>query len=235
MSPTREIAEVLWARCLEADHKPGRVQFTKYLYLVDYSYWRFHGRQATDAQWMFHHYGPWAPEAGMAMDEIAMEYGFHWAEEEEIILRFVRVEEPRRLSLGLEGIVQHVINAFRHCDLTRVLEFAYNQTEPMLVAKRGDRLDFQTVPVDKAIPQFSPGPARVKEFKLSPTRAAQLAAMRERRAGLEVAGQRWQREREAPPFRDAMQLLAMQTTASLPAEVLKVSLPEDVVDSFSRE
>ena len=235
MLSTREIAEVLWARCLEADHKPGRVQFTKYLYLIDYCQWRFHGRQASDAQWIFYHYGPWAPEAHAAMNELAIAHGFGWGEEEDTILRFVRVEESRRLDFGFEGIMQQIIRAFKNSDLNRVLEFAYNQTEPMLGAKRGDKLDFQTVPVDKSMPLFVPPPAKAQDFKLSPARAAQLAAMRGKRAELQAMGERWCREREAPAFQEAMRLLNHETVAALPADSLKLGLSAEAIDSLHRE
>lgn len=235
MPSTREIAEVLWARCLEADHKPGRVQFTKYLYLIDYCQWRFHGRQASDAQWIFYHYGPWAPEAHAAMNELATAHGFGWGEEEDTILRFVRVEESRHLDLGLESIMQQIVRAFKNLDLNRVLEFAYNQTEPMLVAKRGDKLDFQTVPVDKSMPLFVPPPAKTQDFKLSLARAAQLTAMRAKRTELQTMGERWGREREAPAFQEAMRLLNNETVAALPVDSLRLGLSAEAVDSLHRE
>jgi hypothetical protein len=127
------------------------------------------------------------------------------------------------------------VRAFKDRDLNRVLEFAYNQTEPMLDAKRGDHLDFRTVPVDQSMPLFSPPTARVQEFRLPPIRAAQLAAMRERRATLQSMGERWQQEREAPAFQDAMQLLAQETAAALPVDSLRLDLSADAVDSLSRE
>ena len=60
----RVIAQTLFSRCVEADHIPGKVRFTKYLYLLDYFYWHFRGCKATDINWKFYHFGPWAPEAG---------------------------------------------------------------------------------------------------------------------------------------------------------------------------
>jgi hypothetical protein len=235
MPSTHEIAEVLWARCLEVDHKPGRVQFTKYLYFIDYCYWRFHSVQASDANWVFYHYGPWAPEAHAAMNELAVAYGFSWGEEEETVLRFVRVEGLRRLDLGLEGIIQHILRAFKDADLNRILEFAYRQTEPMLVAKRGEKLDFQSVPVDRSMPLFVPQPAKIQAFKLSPTRAAQLAAMREKRAGLRTMSESWSKVREAPAFHEAMRLLKQETVATLPLESVALGLSAEAIDSLNRE
>jgi hypothetical protein len=169
------------------------------------------------------------------MNQLAVAHGFSWGEEEDTVLRFVRVEESRRLDLSLEGIMQHILRAFKNVDLNRVLEFAYNQTEPMLVAKRGDKLDFQTVPVDKSMPLFAPPPAKAQDFKLSPTRVTQLAAMRGRRAELQAMGERWGREREAPAFQEAMRLLNHETVAALPADSLKLGLSAEAVDSLHRE
>lgn len=235
MPSTREIARALWARCLEAEHKPGRVQFTKYLYLIDYCYWRFRGQQATDANWIFYHYGPWAAEAHEAMDNLAAEYDFHWREEEEAIVRFVRVEEPQQLEFMLENIIHGVLKAFKYADLNRVLEFAYNQTEPMQTAKRGDRLDFNTVPVSKSMPVFTEQPARDLNFTLSPSRSAQLAAFREKRASLQTVGKRWRQEREKPAFHQAMDLLREETVADLPADSLRLDIPHEAISSLNRE
>lgn len=212
MSSTREIAAVLWVRCLEADHKPGRVQFTKYLYLVDYAHWRFHGRQATDAQWIFYHYGPWAAEVNAAMDDLAAAHGFSWGEEEDTVLRFVRVEEPPpRQSAGTEGIIQHVLRAFKDRDLNYLLNFAYGQTEPMLAAKRGEVLDFTLVPVDHTMPIFSPSPARAVATTVHPKMAERMAAFRSRADRLRGQAEERNAYRGSQEFRKAMQFLAEET------------------------
>ena len=228
MPSTREIAEVLWARCLEADHKPGRVQFTKYLYLIDYSHWRFHGQQATDAHWIFYHYGPWAAEAHAAMNEIAAAHGFSWGEEEETVLRFVRVEEPPpRQSAGMEGIIQHILRAFKDRDLNHLLNFAYGQTEPMLAAKRGDSLDFTLVPVDRTMPAFSPPKPQMVETKLHPKMAERVAAFRARAGQLRAKAEQRNSYRESEEYRTAMQLLAGEMGAGWKLPDLRAKISDE--------
>lgn len=234
MPLTREIAEVLWARCLEAEHKPGRVQFTKYLYLIDYCHWRFHGHQASDAQWIFYHYGPWAPEADAAMDALAMEYGFSWGEEEETVLRFVRVDEPRGLEVGLEAIIQHVLKAFKNLDLNRVLEFAYNQTEPMLSAKRGEHLDFRTVPVDQTMPVFvTSAPARTVP-SLHPNMSERIAAFRAKASKLRTQAEQRRTYRESDEYKTARRLLADEVGTDWRLPDLRARLSDESVASLGR-
>jgi hypothetical protein len=228
MPSTREIAEVLWARCLEADHKPGRVQFTKYLYLIDYSHWRFHGQQATDAHWIFYLYGPWAAEAHTAMNEIAVAHGFSWGEEEETVLRFVRVEEPPpRQSAGMEGIIQHILRAFKDRDLNHLLNFAYGQTEPMLAAKRGDALDFTLVPVDQTMPVFSVPKLQVVETRLHPKMAERAAAFRARAGQLREKAEQRNGYRESEEYRTARQLLAGEMGAGWKLPDLRAKMSDE--------
>lgn len=234
MPSTREIAEVLWARCLEAEHKPGRVQFTKYLYLIDYCHWRFHAHQASDAQWIFYHYGPWAQEANIAMNALAVEYGFSWGEEEETVLRFVRVDEPHGLSVGLEAIIQHVLKAFKNLDLNRVLEFAYNQTEPMLTAKRGDRLDFRTVPVDKTMPAFvAPAPPRMVH-SLHPKMAERITAFRAKASKLRMQAEQCRAYRESDEYKTARRLLAEDVGTGWSLPDLRARLSDDSAASLGK-
>jgi hypothetical protein len=228
MPSTREIAEVLWARCLEADHKPGRVQFTKYLYLIDYSHWRFHGRQATDAHWIFHLYGPWAAEAQAAMNDLATAYGFSWGEEEETVLRFVRLDEPPpRQSVGMEGIIQHILRAFKNRDLNQLLNFAYGQTEPMLAAKRGESLDFSLAPVDRTMPLFTPPKPQVLAASLHPKMAERVAAFRAKAEQLRAKTEQRNVYRGSEEYRTALHLLAEEMGAGWSLPELRAKMTED--------
>jgi hypothetical protein len=71
------------------------------------------------------------------------------------------------------------------------------------------------MPVNKTMPLFAPPPARPQEFKLSPTRVAQLAAIREKRAASSTMSERWLREREEPAFQEAMRLLAHEMSGGV--------------------
>ena len=233
MPSTREIAEVLWARCLEADHKPGRVQFTKYLYLIDYCHWRIHGRQITDAHWIFHHYGPWATEAHAAMNELAAVYGFSWGEEEETVLQFVRVDEPPpKQTAAVEGIIQHVLRAFKDRDLNFLLDFAYGQTEPMLTAKRGEALDFSQVPVDKTMPVFAPPKPVIREIPMHPVMVGRMKAFADQAAELKAKRQAREAYRQSEEYRTAMRLLADDLGAGWRLPDLRARLSDESAAAF---
>lgn len=218
MPSRQQIASALFASCLAHDHKPGKVQFTKYLYLVDYCHWHFHGRQATDINWIFYHYGPWSPAAEECMAAIAEDYGFSWFEEEEPVLQFARVEEPAAPGLTIHSIVEHVVRAFKDREPMCVVEFAYSQTEPMLNARRGDHLDFSVVPVDHAMPQFTPARPKPAAFTLHPQLQERMAAMKAKSARLRQKADERQRFRESADYRTALQMLAAETLSpgSLP-------------------
>lgn len=232
MPSRQEIAAALFARCLEHDHKPGKVQFTKYLYLVDYCHWRFKGRAATDIPWIFYHYGPWSPAAEECMVALADDHGFSWREEEEFVLRFVRVEEPMRLDLTLESIIQRILSAFKDREPMEVVEYTYSQTEPMLKARRGEPLDFGTVPIDRAMPEFVPTRAKPPAFALAPQVQARMEALKAKSAKLRQQAEERQRFRETADYRTALDLLAAETSAGEALPTLRGRMSRDVVDDL---
>ena len=100
-----QIAQSLLATCLEADHKPGKVQFTKYLYLLDYCHWRFTGRKATSLPWRFYHYGPWCEQVEDCMARLASDYAFQWRETEASFIHSVEVPfQP--LDIGSKSMMR---------------------------------------------------------------------------------------------------------------------------------
>jgi hypothetical protein len=219
MPSCQEIAATLFARCLEHDHKPGKVQFTKYLYLVDYCHWRLKGRKATDVEWLFYHYGPWSPTAEECMAELAATLGFAWREEEGPVLKFVRVEEPASLGLTLESIIKRIVTFFKDREPMVVVEYAYSQTEPMLQAKRGDVLDFATVPVDQTMPEFAPTLAKPIAFTLATRVQERMAALQAKAGKLRQQATERQRFRESADYRTALQMLAAESHTADPIPV----------------
>jgi hypothetical protein len=162
------------------------------------------------------------------MNEIAAAHGFSWGEEEETVLRFVRVEEPPpRQSAGMEGSIQHILRAFKDRDLNHLLNFAYGQTEPMLAAKRGDSLDFTLVPVDKTMPAFSPPKPQVVETRLHPKMAERVAAFRARAGQLREKAEQRNSYRESEEYRTAMQLLAGEMGAGWKLPDLRAKMSDE--------
>ncbi|MDO8544453.1 MAG: hypothetical protein Q7S40_28775 [Opitutaceae bacterium] len=232
MSSNREIAATLFARCLEHDHKPGKVQFTKYLYLVDYCHWRLKGHKATDIDWVFYHYGPWSPTAEKCMADLATTYGFSWREEEEPVLQFVRVEESLELGLTLETIIKRIVSFFKDREPMVVVEFAYSQTEPMLCAKRGDVLDFTTVPVNQTMPEFAPARLKPAPFTLNPGLQERMAAMQTKAGKLREQAEERQRFRESAAYRTALQMLTAETGASAKIANMRGHMSVEVIDDL---
>jgi hypothetical protein len=192
-----EIAEALLSACLSADHKPGKIQFTKYLYVLDYCHWRFTGRKATTLPWRFYHYGPWCEEVETCMATLANRYSFGWREEEAAIVQSVDVPMPS-LDLTTKSTIVRIVDTFKNRDLNVLLDFAYSQTEPMATAKRGDVLNFSGIPVDRSMPEFFPKAATTSaSYEVHPERKRRMEAFNIRAEVLR------QKARERMGFRDS--------------------------------
>lgn len=208
-----QIAQSLLAACLEADHKPGKVQFTKYLYLLDYCHWRFTGRKATSLPWRFYHYGPWCEQAEDCMAQLARDYSFGWREMEAPFIRSVEVP-THKLDLTTRSSIAQIIGWFKDRELNVLLEVAYSQTEPMVRARRGDVLDFNSVPVDKRMPVFFPVATQpATSYRLHPERLKKMEAFRARAEKLKDKARQRMAFRESEIYQQAAYMLKEEFTA----------------------
>jgi hypothetical protein len=130
----------------------GATKLVKLLYLVDYEFFRWNRRTATEAPWIFYHFGPYSAE----LFKIAQQ------------TPDVRFREPVELDgektfraceaagvygdaidqghFALKGIVDGVLKRWGGTDVPSILNYVYFHTEPMQGARRGDRLDFSGIP-----------------------------------------------------------------------------------------
>jgi len=237
MISDREIAEFIFRICLESGHKPGKVQFTKYLYQLDYCYWRYTGKQATTFPWKFYHYGPWCQPVEDCMSYLAQLYNFYWREEEESIVKSVQVAVVS-VPMLISGIGSNIVQYFKDKDLTDLLEVTYSQTEPMIAAKRGDLLNFRSIPVTKDMPQYLVQPAQPKPYVIHPERQKQID---EYKRGLELRKDRIMAQaketealRKTPEYARAMELMAkdMMDEEGLPQISIELT-PEAVEGLYS--
>jgi len=166
------------------------------------------------------------------MAGLATTHGFSWREEEEPVLRFVQVEEPGNLGLTLESIIKRILAFFKDHEPMVVVEFAYSQTEPMLQAKRGDVLDFSTIPVDQALPEFAPARVKPASFVLNARIQERMAAMQAKAGKLRQQAEERQRFRESPDYRTALQLLATETHSADALPAMRGYLSHGVVDDL---
>jgi hypothetical protein len=208
-----QIAQSLLAACVGAGHKPGKVQFTKYLYLLDYCHWRYTGRKATSLPWKFYHYGPWCEQVENCMADLASQYGFNWREEETPFIRSVEVP-THKLDITTSSLMNQIIGTFKDRELNFLLEVAYSQTEPMVCASRGDILDFSAVPVNRIMPIFFPTtPPKPKNFQLHPERAKKIDAFRARAEKFKEKARQRMAFRESASYQKAATMLKEEFSA----------------------
>jgi hypothetical protein len=208
-----QIAENLLAACLQAGHKPGKVQFTKYLYLLDYCHWRFTGQKATSLPWKFYHFGPWCEAVEDCMSSLASRYQFQWWEYEACFLRSVEVP-AHPLDITTKSLLTQMVGMFKDRDLNTLLEVTYSQTEPMVQAKRGDVLDFSRIPVDKHMPMFFPAPVLcAANYQIHPERRKKMEAFRARAEKLKDKAKQRRAFRDTESYQQAVSLLKEEFTA----------------------
>ncbi len=228
-----QIAQSLLAACLEADHKPGKVQFTKYLYLLDYCHWRFTGHQATSLPWKFYHYGPWCEQVEDCMTQLATDYAFQWRETEASFIRSVEVP-PHKLDLTTRSFITQIVGWFKDRELNVLLEVAYSQTEPMVRARRGDTLDFSSIPVNKQMPVFFPAVSyRSAAYQLHPERLKRMEAFRARAETLKEKAKQRMAFRETESYQQAASLMKEEFTAPDRLPEMRGSMTFDAANGFA--
>lgn len=212
------IGKILFSRCLEAGHWPDKIQFTKYLYLIDYCQCRYTAEQATDISWIFYHYGPWSPDASAVMNGVQDHFRLGWRDftddDDREFYGFDPVKD--RLSTSLEGFIHRIVQHFKARDVTDLIDFCYKQTEPMLKAQRGERLDFSVVPRIKEMPLFKAQVTAVAMPQLSSASEQRIAAYKAKAEKLKAKAKRWRASMDTAEYGQAMECLEQKRQSELP-------------------
>lgn len=230
-----QIAKILFSRCLEEGHWPDKIQFTKYLYLLDYCYWRFHGQQLTDIHWKFYHYGPWSNDASLVMNSVQDHFRLGWRDftedDDKEFQGFDRIYE--KLHLGVEGLIKSLLKAFKNRDVTDLIDFCYTQTEPMIQAKRGDDLDFSSVPVNQEMPLFKVQAATREMPQINEASQSRIEAYSSKVEQLKMKALKWRKAMRSPSYESAMQMLEQEQTSKLPdLHNRKIKLDDNSVNAL---
>ena len=139
----------------------GRTALMKLVYLADIEHYRRYGKQATNLEWQFHHYGPYSVELDREVRSLGLDI-------DEAV--FNKTQGGRAMSgyrYRRDGDWQEVARAFnssydataKRCvdrvvqqwgldPLPTILDYVYFETEPMQDARRGERLDFSKVQLE---------------------------------------------------------------------------------------
>ena len=203
---------------------PGRIRLTKLLYLLDVEAKRVLGKRATDLDWIYYHYGPYAfeleprlEEAGFSTDELDLPGGGR--------IRALRVAEASASDFtgtdpNIKSLALSIVKAWGDADLNRLLNYVYFETEPMAGAKRGARLSFDNVRALPITKDVHWGPKPETKSKLLELRA-RLADKLERRLGIA------QREHPSSSLRQNLAIWDSEEPSSVPLEGGIVDLPPD--------
>ena len=133
----------------------GRTALMKLVYLADIEHYRRYGKQATNLEWRFHHYGPYSAELdkevralGLDIDESVFNktYGGRTLSG----YRYRRVGDWKEVAMAFNSnygasaqrCVDRVVQRWGLDPLPTILDYVYFETEPMQDAKRGETLDF---------------------------------------------------------------------------------------------
>lgn len=158
---------IVW-HAVERGNVLTAIRVVKFLYLADLYHARAHeGRTLTGFPWAFVHYGPYCTQALDALSEsirmgrvIPTPYRSRYTDEERFMYSCSLDEIPalartlpNELALPLRRIVHRYAD-----DTSGLLDLVYFETEPMIAAKRGERLNF-TLAAPPATPDL------VGEFK----------------------------------------------------------------------
>lgn len=218
--------------------KPDKLQFTKFLYLIDYCNYKFKGEQATDIDWVFFHYGPWAFEMPNIMNEVMDVFPVGWQDRTEeyggYMPRFDPVKE--KLGLTLENIITRVIKSFKDRTTNDVIEWCYKQTEPMRNAHRGEHLNFTIIEVNQEMPIFFPKPTTWDMPKVPEELLEKRRAFRAQRLARRKGYREYKQNLESASYREGMRVLEERNTAEIPdLSRARITWNEEVVQALGEE
>lgn len=141
----------------------------KLLYLLELECFRAYGRRLTELDWIFYHYGPYPPAIEVTLSQSRLV-------EEDVdlkggrTLKGVSIDDEQAmdaLSEGLQRLADRIVRDWSTADLNDLLNYVYFETEPMLLAKRGEQLDFSRVRPypPRLIPKTEIDRARLKDIR----------------------------------------------------------------------
>lgn len=156
---TQALANHLLCEAREDGYALGRTRLVKLFYLIDLEHYRWHGQTLTGADWQYYHYGPYDGQLVAAIEQTP---GVEFQPKEQIDegREFIdyevqeRTADYDRLRPDVRAIAQRVYGRWVGGDLQSLLSHVYFETPPMQAARRGEYLDFATVPQarDETIP-----------------------------------------------------------------------------------
>jgi hypothetical protein len=127
-----------------------KTRLIKFIYLIDYEYFRMHRKQITGIPWIRYQYGPYSSE----LVKFAKEHGIDIGDESSDFTTGNGIKNPSEIDEeSIESLLPHELRTLtdriieRWCDenLKILLDYVYCDTEPMENSVFGQPLDFSLV------------------------------------------------------------------------------------------
>lgn len=203
---------------------------------MDYCRYSMNGNRATDIDWIFFHYGPWAYAMPDLMEAVMDYYPFGWQDRsEEFGDRMPSFDPAEKLEFPVEQLMSKIINAFRMKDTNTLIEWCYKQTEPMLNAKRGDPLDFSKIEITGNMPEFFPTQTTSTMPQIPAAVAAKRDQFRARLRNRQEQYRQWKDDLASPEYMEALRLVAEENEAYIPdLSKTRVFLTKEAVDELGK-
>jgi hypothetical protein len=137
-------------RVREEEGVPAKTRLVKLLYLIDLLNVRDRNEQATNLEWVFYHYGPYAfgmdavieRQVGNTIDVATRESYFG----DTMFVYRTREHPPATLLPDrLRRYCDEVCGRWANEDLNQLLSYIYFETPPMIGAARGEQLNMRRV------------------------------------------------------------------------------------------
>jgi hypothetical protein len=150
MADTVDLLRYIIAYASERGLPPVKTTLVKLLYLGDVEAVRRGQPRLSSVNWIYYKFGPYALEleqairdlAGQDVDELE---GVSAAGRSYRKYQAEMMDESTSLSPEVKAILNNVLERWAGESLERLLNYAYFETEPMLVAKWREPLDFSVI------------------------------------------------------------------------------------------
>lgn len=148
------------------------IKLIKLLYLTEYEYYKLKRQRLTNLRWIFYKYGPFAFELKKIQSNILQ------LEEEEKVLDSGRVikllgvswdmnfvQERFVENIEVVAITKRLTHQWKDSNKNELLNFVYHHTEPMMVANRGEVLDFSVIAEPQLLLHTKISEEKVRELR----------------------------------------------------------------------
>lgn len=148
----QELVRAIATCAREAEGFLTKTKLLKILYLLDVEFYRKHAQMLTQFRYVFYKYGPWDPGYDSLLSEMT-DTGLiriNAGTRRDLDTQFVDTVKqlsPDQIFKRSEDLwlFKQVVSPWLDLPTSRILDYVYFSTEPMIDAQRDDELDFSKI------------------------------------------------------------------------------------------